>query len=268
MKGTFRLQEGYTCRMPVSLRNYPFNKDVRVYYEDCRCICADQKTDFEALAPLIPEEYEILAPVINWQYANCRGVDFMTQGEYRILQASVPVRFCGKEDTAEGIYPLVILEDNAMPVLGGREEDGMPKLVCDISLDRHMGDHWFAAAASDCETIVRLNFHEGAEWSREQVDAFNAHNVVAAFGNRCLPNVDRPGNAYQDHILYPQQCIVKRAYAGTGDFTAVPPAEWYVQPQFAGILYALAGLPNHGFENAAHIECALRLCVSDSRQLK
>ena len=268
MKGTFRFQDGYTYRMPVTLRNYPFSRDVRVFYDDCRMFSFDQKTDIEALAPLIPEDFEITAPVISWGYINCRGVDFMMHGEYRILQAAVPVRFCGKQDTVDGLYPLLILEDSAVPVLGGREEDGMPKVVCSISVDRHRDNHWFAAAASDCETVARMNFHQEAEWTPEQVAEYNRNSVTAAIGNRCLPAVDRPGNAYQEYVLYPQQVIARRIYSGTGDMRVIAPEEWYVQPYLFQSLYALAGLPNHGFENVMRSECALRLCVSDSRTLR
>lgn len=268
MRGSFQFRDGYAYRMPPTLRNYPFNRDVRVFYEDCRIVSANQRTDESALAPLIPEEFEILAPVVNWQYANCRGVDFMSNGEYRILQASVPVRFHGQAETADGIYPLLILENSAVPVLGGREEDGMPKVVCDISLDRHDGAHWFAAAASDCETIARMNFRQEAELPPAQVETFNANGLSNAFGNRCIPAVDRPGNAYQDYILYPQQVIAKRIFTGTADFRMIAPAEAYIQPFLASALYALAALPAHGFTDALRIEGALRLCVSDSRPLR
>lgn len=268
MRGTFSFKDGYTYRMPVTLRNYPFNRDVRVYYDDCRMFSFDQKTDMEALAPLIPEDFEILKPIVSWEYTNCRGVDFMMNGEYRILQAEVPVRFCGKEDTVEGMYPLIIMENSPVPVLGGREEDGMPKVVCDISLDRHMGDHWFAAASSDCETIARMNFYQEKELSEAQVEEINGKEMLNMIGNRCLPAVDRPGNAYQEYILYPQQIIVKQAFSGKGDIGVIAPAEWYIQPSLNQALYALSGLPNYGFENVMRMDCALRLCVSDSRTLR
>ena len=78
MRGQFHFQDGYTYRMPVSIRNYPYSRDVRVFYDDCRVYSFDQRTDMEALAPMIPEEFEITAPIVNWQYANCRGVDFIS----------------------------------------------------------------------------------------------------------------------------------------------------------------------------------------------
>ncbi|MDY2984903.1 MAG: acetoacetate decarboxylase family protein [Synergistes jonesii] len=53
------------------------------------------------------------------------------------MQAPALVRYRGGKESIEGYYPLVIFENNVVPVLGGREEDGMPKAVCGISLDRH-----------------------------------------------------------------------------------------------------------------------------------
>ena len=268
MKGSFKLKEGYTCRMPASLKNYPYDANVRVVYDDCRCISVDQRTDETELATLIPEEFEILSPIVNWQYCNCRGVDFMMMGEYRILQASVPVRYTGQDGPVDGIYPLLILEDNVVPVLGGREEDGMPKTVCDISIDRHFGKEWFAAASQDCETVARVRFTEEEEFPAELMEKFNNNGPVNAFGNRCLPYPDKPGMAYHDYILYPQEMTVKKGFTGKGEITVCPPDAWYVQPYLCGMLYALDKLPKLGYENAWRAECVLRLCVSDSRVLK
>ena len=267
MRGTFKLEEGCTCRMPASLKHYPCDPNVRVVYDDCRCISVTQRTDDAALAALIPEEFEILSPVVYWQYCNCRGVDFMMMGEYRILQASVPVRYLGNGGPAEGVYPLMILENNAVPVLGGREEDGMPKSVCDISVDRHFGKEWFAAAAENCETVARVRFTEEEPLSPARVEALNRRGPVNAFGNRCLPYPDRPGLAYHDYILYPQESTVKRGFTGKGEISVCPPDAWYVQPYLASMLYPLSQLPKLGYENASRTECSLRLCVSDSRVL-
>lgn len=268
MRGQFRLKEGYTARMPVSLRNYPFNPDVRVHYSDCRVLSVNQKTDENKLAELIPEEFEILEPTVVWQYTNCRGVDFMMNGEYRIFQASVPVKFIGAKEEIAGSYPLIIFENNAVPVLGGREEDGMPKVVCDISLDRHFENHWFAALANYCETIARIDFWEDSELSPQAVAELAKNGKVNSFGNRWLPAIDSPAASYHDYILYPQEFYPKRIFSGKGKVDVLPPAQWYIQPAFSGILSLLAGLPNLGFSDALRIECELKLCVADSKIIK
>lgn len=268
MRGLFKPKEGYAHRMPVSLRQYPFDPDVRVVYDDCRVIMVNQKTDEKKLAELIPEEFELLEPVVVWQYTNCRGVDFMMNGEYRIFQASVPVKFIGGDEEYEGSYPLVIFEDNAVPVLGGREEDGMPKLVCEISLDRHFGNHWFAALANYCETIARIDFFEERELDAQEIAQLEPQCKVNAFGNRWLPALDSGNASYHDYILYPQEMRPRKAFAGQAKVDILPPSQWYIQPVFSSILGALAGLPNLGFSNALRIECETRLCVADSRIIK
>ena len=40
------------------------------------------------LLPLIPEDFELLEPKVNVQYANCREVDWMAGGDYRLIQAT------------------------------------------------------------------------------------------------------------------------------------------------------------------------------------
>jgi hypothetical protein len=266
MQGRFEFQEGFTYRMPVHFRGHPYQDNVRVVYHDCRAIMVEQKTDMAALAKYIPAEFEITAPVIQWSYYNCRGVDFMSNGEYRIFQASVPVRW-REGDRPEGSYPLIVFEDDGIPILGGREEDGIPKVLCDISIDRHYENHWFAAASLYCDTMLKADFWEEAELPAEIVQTVGEARTNA-FGNRYLPKVGEAGAAYQDYVLYPQQILPEKAWTGRASVRVFVPDPWYKNPYMYGALAALGGLPAYGFQNAMRVQGKLRLCVSDSKKLK
>ncbi len=265
MLGKFQFRKDFTYRMPVHFQNGPFNSENRVVYSDCFLLNVEQKTEFEALAQFVPSEFEILRPVVCWGYANCRGVDFLAHGEYRIFQASVPVRFIAEDII--GVYPLVIWENNAIPILGGREEDGMPKVWCDIAAERHYENHYFAAIALECETMARFDFFEECEVASEKVEHANASPLVNNFGYRYIPRVAGAGTAHREPILYPQMNFPKQIWHGTGKVEIMVPDRWYKNASMFSTLKGLAGLPNLGFENATRMSSQLKLCVADSRSL-
>lgn len=267
MRGKFEFKEDWTYRMPIHFTGHPFDRGNRVVYSDVLMLKTEQQTDMDVLAGFVPPEFEILRPSVIWSYANCRGVDFMSNGEYRIFQASVPVKFVGGERELTGVYPLVIWEDDPVPILGGREEDGMPKLYCNISPDRHYENHWFAAASLYCETMVRIDFHEKEEAGAEELKAVQDDPLTNNFGYRYIPLVEKGGAAERGPILYPQEMHPKRIWHGEGSVSVILPDEWYKNPSMNQILAGLDSLPVRGFTGASRIEGSLRLCVADSKEL-
>lgn len=205
----------------------------------------DQVTDEDALAEYIPEEFEILRPCVSWGYCNCRDVDFLAGGEYIILQATVPVRFDTGTEVIEGPYPLIIYENNAIPVIGGREETGMLRRVCDISCEHHYEDHYWAAASFESETILKMDIRVTGE-----PEKVNERVRMDNLGNRMLPNVEKGGNAYHDIVLYPQYVEFDKVWVGSGEITIETPIQ-YKNWQAHSILSALEELPVRRYENAS-----------------
>ena len=265
MKGKFVPQEGYSYRMPAHFTGWPYSGDNRVVYTDVFMMSVFQRTEMEALARFIPSHFELLDGDMQWSYCNCRDVDFMSGGEYRILQVNAHVRFAAKGEPIEGWYPLVIWENDAHPVIGGREEDGMPKLIADISPERHVDKHWFASTALNCETMARFDFVDEREASQEEVATMA--QKINAFGYRYLPHPDRSGAAYEGIVLYPQSCTPTRAWLGTGKVSLFMPEPWYRIPNMALILGGLSSLPNNGFFGGVRQRCSLKLSVADSQEL-
>lgn len=267
MRGRFIFREDYTYRMPVHFSGRPFNNENRVVYSDVLTLKTEQKTEMEALAAYVPSEFEILRPSVIWQYMNCRGVDFMANGEYKIFQAGVPVKYTGGGEAITGAYPLVIFEDDPVPILGGREEDGMPKVFCNISPERHYENHWFASASLYCETMLSFDFHETGEASAEELKAAQDVPLVNSFGYRCIPNVGRGGSATRGPVLYPQEMRPAKMWKGEGGVKVTVPDAWYKNPPMYSILTGLNELPNLGFTAAERTHGTVRLCVADSKAL-
>lgn len=267
MRGQFKFDDDYTYRMPVHFRGWPFDSNNRVVFTDVLVLMVDQLTDEQALAQYIPSEFELLAPKINWTYSNCRGVDFMSNGEYRIFQASAPVSYTANGDTIVGSYPLIILEDDPVPIIGGREECGMPKVYCNICPDRHYENHWFAAASLYSYTMAAIDFREAGEAPDDVLKAAQQSSLVNAFGYRYIPHVETGGAATKGPVLYPQEMHVERLWYGEGEVKVFAPDAWYKLPSMSSTLSALAALPVLGFENAARASANIRLCVADSKAL-
>ena len=239
--------------MPVHFNNGPFDGNFCSKYDSSFAIGIRQKSDIEAIAQFVPEQFEVIDDHIRWDYCDCHGIDYMAGGEYRILQCVAFVRYTTKDgQQLDGDYPLVIFEDRFEPIRGGREDCGMPKLLCDISTNRHVGNHWFAFSSMYSYPMIQMNFFEEGKVPDEIVKANTKKGFGNVFGVRCIPNIGKGGTAVNQTVLYPQKSDGdKDVWVGTGEVKLFVPEEkyWYTSPYY-GIMSKLASLPNYGFDSA------------------
>lgn len=267
MKGRFEFKEGYSYHMPVHFRGMPAGKATDPLYGDVFVLSADLTTDLDALAPFVPQDFEILEPVVNVMYNNCRGVEWMSHGEYRILQFGVPVRYLGNDEGLTGLYPLVLWEDKTEPILSGREDTGMPKLFAEISIARRWEDHWFVRASYERTTFVKLDFWDRAAAGADEIAARNqATRRVNAFGWRYLPHVSGGGAALSHAVLYPSEAQVDELWHGEAKltWTEYDGCENIIQ---APIILGLSALPILGVGNAIRSRGRVILVNSEARAL-
>lgn len=270
MRGQFTFDSGTYYEMPVHFRNRPYTRGYSVVYRDNLTLSVRQKTDMEALAHYIPDCFELLRGEIIWSYLNCHQVDFMRNGEYRIFEASAPVSVTTHDGKVlNGTYPLVIFEDRFEPVVGGREACGMPKLLCEISTDHHVGSHWFVHASSASCPMLELNFFEGKKLPDEFASSARAGESNNAFGYRCMPAVESGGVEYAQIIRYPQHAMPEEIWAGSGNVKIFlpEPEHWYVN-SFYKILRSLADLPDSGFGEAYRTKGSLELYCNGVEEIK
>ena len=128
-------------------------------------------------------------------FANARDVEWMAGGEYRLIQVSAPVQYMGDSEGLEGEYVFVIWENKACPIIGGREEDGMPKVFADIASERHIGDRWFTSASFESFGFLSMDFTSEREMSERDIAVMNENPKVNFFGWRYLPNLGKGGAA-------------------------------------------------------------------------
>ena len=265
MRGKFRIREEDVYKMPVHFGGDAF-APVRTVYGDMTTIMMGFETDQEELLKLIPEDFELLQPVVHVQYANCREVDWMSGGEYRLIQLSSPVRYEGNSEGLEGEYPLVIWEDKACPIIGGREEDGMPKVFADIAVERHSGDHWFTSASYECNTFLTLDLDRKEELGTEELARLNENPRINFFGWRYIPRLGKGGASLSHATLYPQEATMIRAWRGDGRVRWHPFTLEMNLVQFSAIC-SLSNLPVLRYLPALMTKGSARLNVGDSRTL-
>jgi len=111
--------------MPAHFGGTPGGGLFNLQYDDVTGIDIGYLTDGDMLARYVPDAFEITEPVISISYQKCCGVQWMGGGHYSLIALMTPARHVASG--TEGAFVLVIWENKAAPILGGREETGMPR---------------------------------------------------------------------------------------------------------------------------------------------
>jgi acetoacetate decarboxylase len=129
-------------RMPLLLGPMFDYGDVPVWsYPEIDVVAYQYLTQQEALESVLPDCYKPANdPMVTVFFSEYNGLNFMAGGGYRTATFQVSARFDGEEDHVEGDLILVMFEDKTWPILGGREDLGVPKLFADISPMKNYSD--------------------------------------------------------------------------------------------------------------------------------
>ncbi|MBE5962977.1 MAG: acetoacetate decarboxylase [Lachnospiraceae bacterium] len=169
------------------------------------------------LKEYIPEEFELMSPSVILTFCQLRAVEFMAGGGYNLIQIGVPVRYEGKENKLDGLFPLIIWENNAIPILGGREESGQPKVFADIQDLHSYENRVFTNASYEGNKFLELEMKDMVPISQSKLDKMNEESKqLNIFGYRCIPKVGEPGLELRQPILYPQQAYADYGWSGKG----------------------------------------------------
>lgn len=117
------------------------NLVARAVYGEIEYLSLQYQTDPDAIPALLPDCYKPAErPIVTAMFGYYVGVDFMAGGGYSIAAFMVGARFDGERDHVEGDYVLVMCEDDTIPIITGRELQGIPKVYADISPIRTLHD--------------------------------------------------------------------------------------------------------------------------------
>lgn len=185
----------------------------------------------------------MLNPEVNVSFYNLYEINWLMGGEYRLVNVSAPVRFHGKKREVDGSYTLVIWENLTEPILGGREESGMPKIYADIAPLQVLPPRYATAASSGGATFLTMYAEMEAEVTGSDFDATKAAmSTVNALGWRYIPKLSGIGADLDQFVLYPQGMGVDQLLVGKGSLTWTKPGPLQNYGQ-RHIIHALADLP-------------------------
>lgn len=238
----FKLERGFTYSMPAHFGGGKFDPEVKLT-QKATTMLISYETDQELLENHIPEVFELLAPEVQVIFSEFREINWMLGGHYNLIDVSVPVRFNGKKDELEGKYPLVVWENNTTPILGGREQTGIPKIYADIEDLHILKPHYATTASFNGNTFLNMNFEATGELTGDEFEQVKALSLnLNTIGWRYIPKIGAPGAELSQFILYPQGMEVEKAQLGNGSlkWTELAPMQ---NPSQFNIINSLAALP-------------------------
>lgn len=240
--------DGLTHRMPAHFRYWPPSGLGVCPYDDCTTIELSYVTDEARLRQYVPEEFTITRPVLLITYEKCNGVQWMGGSEYSLITVSVQVRYTAGSEPIDGVYHLVLWENKAEPILGGREEAGMPKIFADIPEYRRMGNSLSVNASHEGRTFFEMELSIGRAYSADELASLNTNNGRAVqFGWRYIPKIGPyPGPALSEATYYPVDNTYTSASVCTGSVTWTVPS-LLQHPTQHDIITALAALPAYEY---------------------
>jgi len=236
----FKFDENFSYRMPAHFGGVPGNGFHNLQYDDVSTIAISYLTDEAKLSQHVPDAFEIIEPVIAVGYQKCCSVQWMGGGHYTLIALMTPARHISSG--TEGHFVLVIWENKTAPILGGREETGMPKIFADIPDYHNYRGHITANASHEGRVFMELELNLKETFSVEELSAMNSNSRVNQLGWRYIPNVGKPGAALSHAVLYPVDTTYLTGISGEGKVAWTKVNSMY-NPLQAHIINALTDLP-------------------------
>ena len=167
-------------------------------YPQVQVLALQYLTSADAIEPLLPQCFRPAEePLVTILFAEHNGLDFMAGAGYRLAAFQVAARFDGEQDHVKGDYILVMFENQTWPILGGREDLGVPKLFADISPIRRLPD-----GTLRCEASLWGHFLFGLDVTSLKIQPGLVRRVAARRINarpwlayKYIPSLDGPPDA-------------------------------------------------------------------------
>jgi acetoacetate decarboxylase len=192
----------------------------RLAYPQVETLAFQYLTDPEAIRALLPECYQPGdPPLVTVLYSESNGLAFMAGAGYRLAAFQVAARFDGEQDHVEGDLILVMFENQTWPILGGREDLGVPKLFADISPFRRMpGGRVKCQASLHGRLLFGLETRPlRARGGVARIVAGRRINARPWLGYKYIPSLDGPPDAAYPTITVNDTKIGKLWLAQSAD---------------------------------------------------
>ncbi|MGW8315862.1 MAG: acetoacetate decarboxylase family protein [Bacteroidales bacterium] len=192
-------------RMPLIMGPFWMGEKPKFEYPKIEVVGMQYLTEPDALESLLPECYKPAnEPMVTVYFGYYNELDFMAGGGYNVCVMQVGAIFDGKKDHVEGDYILVMFENQTWPILGGREDLGIPKLYCDISqVKTGPGGNIRCEASYWGHFLMRLDLEKPKKQnSIVRIAANKMINSRPWLGYKYFPSLDGPPDADYPTISY------------------------------------------------------------------
>jgi acetoacetate decarboxylase len=198
-------------------------------YANMESVTVQYETEEGVIAPLLPEVYRPANDsLVTVAYSQSQGVDFMAGNGYRLLSVAVSAQYDGEMDHFEGDFVLVMFEDAAMPIITGRELQGIPKIYADLSPVKTIGNKLLR-----CEVSLWGHFLMGINLElplkRQNAIVRRAANKITSdrpvLGYKYIPSLDGLPDADYPTIFWSDYQIERLLFGKNGSVDFGNPRE-------------------------------------------
>jgi len=208
------------------------------HYGDVTQLTILYSTEKDALSALLPEPFEPADdPVVTVYCQVCREVDFMAGRGYNIVGVNLAAVFNGKRDHFAGSYAAVLWENDAFPIVTGREQLGAPKLYADIPDPKQEANNWHFCCSLYGARLVEGEIRNTAPADDTvcgQIEQMAKQNTW--MGWKYVPKADHTGPELSFPTVIPSRPTVRQAWLGEGShrflnttFESAPTSDYIMQ---------------------------------------
>lgn len=237
-------------------------------YGEVEAISYTFRTAADAVRPLVPECFVVPEDAtVTVSFNGSNRVDFLAGDGYRVAYVGVSARYEGDE-TAAGLYILVMWENRTVPIFTGREMIGIPKIYGEITSIRGMSDDRLRASAAVWgHDVLRLEVAGCREQNLvARRTAQKRINSIPWLGYKYIPSFDGPPDASYPMIVWNEVTIDRLWLGGTGSVEFGTADEGDLG-QLAVITRVLRDLPVGETVFAVHSKGSAVLRLDRSRRL-
>lgn len=178
------------------------------------------ESDMKQLEAIIPQGFTMLAPYVCVQYWRLRNVYWLAGMGYDVLTVQLPTRFDGEEHHYAGSYNSIMWESTADPMVTGRDQIAMNKLVADLQSREERPDQHHQTASNWGFTFMDMNLDTSREPQNPALlQEYLSLPSQGMFNYRYIPDIDHPNQPVVESAVMSPQVI-------TDELTWNPPADY------------------------------------------
>lgn len=239
------------------------------HYGDWLALQMRYVTDPEALAALLPHPFiPAREPVVTIGCMAATQIEFMAGRGYNIVAVDLAAEFHGEKDHCVGSYAVVLWENDAIPIILGREMLGAPKLYADIPEPRQEGDRVTFECSLFGNEMIEVVVSDLSPVPPEALKAVEQElNSTIWMGWKYIPRADLTGPDVSYATTIPVRYQLREGWIGRGSHKLYE-TKWedvlFSQPA----MEALKTLPVIEYRDAVVARGSSDLLLSESRRLE